>query len=80
MDISKCIDLHSYSSSKGFLGYIDHAGDDARSGADYALDIFESFLSSVGGEVVVFTTMAFKGSGSELKKSMDMKVLILRVL
>lgn len=68
MDISKCIDLHSYSSSKGFLGYIDHAGDDARSGADYALDIFESFLSSVGGEVVLFTTMAFKGSGSELKK------------
>lgn len=68
MDISRYVDLHSYSSSKGFVGYVEYVGENPRSGTDAALDNLERFLCLASGESIVFTTLAFKGSKRSLKE------------
>ncbi|MDU8572041.1 hypothetical protein RYA98_06840 [Pseudomonas syringae] len=67
MDISKYVDLRSYSSSKGFVGYVEYVGENPRSGTDAALDNLERFLCLTSGESIVLTTLAFKGRKKNLK-------------
>lgn len=60
MNISMYVNLHSYSSPKGFLGYVEYIGENTRSGTDGALDKLDRFLCLVGEESTVFTTLALK--------------------
>ncbi|GAO92193.1 hypothetical protein PSA5_05770 [Pseudomonas syringae pv. actinidiae] len=60
MDVSKYLDLRSYSSSKGFVGYVEYVGENPRSGTNEALDNLEKFIGLYVAESIVFTTLCFK--------------------
>ena len=71
MDITQYIDLESYSSTPGFLGYTDNAPDFSEAGIDALCDRFLEKMAAHIGDVTVVSSLFINSNKEELSQDYD---------
>ena len=71
MDITQYIDLESYSSTSGFLGYTDNAPDFSEAGINALCDRFLEKMAAHIGDVTVISSLFINSNKEELSQDYD---------
>ena len=71
MDLLQLIDLDSYSSSPGFLGYTDNTPDFSEAGINALCDSFLEKMASYIGDVTVISSLFISSNKEELSQDYD---------
>ena len=71
MDITQYIDLESYSSTPGFLGYTDNAPDFSETGIDALCDDFLKKMAEYINDVTVVSSLFINSNKEELSQDYD---------
>ena len=71
MDLPQYIDLDSYSSSPGFLGYTDNIPDFSEAGINALCDRFLEKMAAHIGDVTVISSLFINSNKEELSQDYD---------
>ena len=71
MDLTQYIDLDSYSSSPGFLGYTDNISYFSEAGINALCDSFLEKMASYIGDVTVISSLFISSNKEELSQDYD---------
>ena len=71
MDLTQYIDLDSYSSSPGFLGYTDNIPDFSEAGINAVCDSFLEKMAAHIGDVTVISSLFINSNKEELSQDYD---------
>ena len=71
MDLTQYIDLDSYSSSPGFLGYTDNIPDFSEAGINALCDRFLEKMAAYIGDVTVISSLFINSNKEELSQDYD---------
>ena len=71
MDLTQYIDLDSYSSSPGFLGYTDNISDFSEAGINALCDRFLEKMAAHIGDVTVISSLFINSNKEELSQDYD---------
>ena len=71
MDLTQYIDLDSYSSSPGFLGYTDNIPDFSEAGINALCDRFLEKMAAYIGDVTVISSLFISSNKEELSQDYD---------
>jgi hypothetical protein len=74
MDITQYIDLESYSSTPGFLGYTDNAPDFSEAGIDALCDDFLKKMAEYINDVTVVSSLFISSNKEELSADYDISL------
>ena len=74
MDITQYIDLESYSSTPGFLGYTDNAPDFSEAGIDALCDDFLKKMAAYINDVTVVSSLFINSNKEELSTDYDISL------
>ena len=74
MDITQYIDLESYSSTPGFLGYTDNAPDFSEAGIDALCDGFLQKMAAYINDVTVVSSLFISSNKEELSADYDISL------
>ena len=74
MDITQYIDLESYSSTPGFLGYTDNAPDFSETGIDALCDDFLKKMAEYINDVTVVSSLFISSNKEELSTDYDISL------
>ena len=74
MDITQYIDLESYSSTPGFLGYTDNAPDFSEAGIDALCDDFLKKMAAYINDVTVVSSLFISSNKEELSTDYDISL------
>ena len=74
MDITQYIDLESYSSTPGFLGYADNAPDFSEAGIDALCDDFLQKMAAYINDVTVVSSLFISSNKEELSADYDISL------